>query len=131
MDNHCSNSILEAHEEDILKLANKPHEQESTAIKHTIRQNSITGLLWEIKTQINAKLISLNTKEKLLEAATKIEGAYQQTVDAKFRELKAELDAIKSRFGNMNLESSRGTPARSAAPEGTPPTKRPRHPGPQ
>ena len=121
----CSNSIHEAHEEDLVALANKPQEREgyNTAIKRTIRQHFVAGLVSEIKSQINAKLQSLDTKEKLLDAATEIEaavrpkssssalmalGAHQQEEDSKLRDLKAELDAIKSRFGNLNLQASRG-----------------------
>ena len=107
------------------KQTNKPQEREgyNTAIKRTIRQHFVAGLVSEIKAQINAKLQSLDTKEKLLDAATEIKaavrpkssssalmalGAHQQEEDSKLRDLKAELDAIKSRFGNLNLQASRG-----------------------
>ena len=108
-----------------MALANKPQEREgyNTAIKRTIRQHFVAGLISDIKSQINAKLQSLDTKEKLLDAATKIKaavrpkssasalmalGAHQQEEDSKLRDLKAKFDAIKSRFGNLNLQAGRG-----------------------
>ena len=44
---------------------------------------------------------------KLSAAALMALGVHQHEEDSKLRELKAELDAIKSRFGNMNLQPGR------------------------
>ena len=100
-----------------------------TAIKRTIRQHFVAGLLSDIKSQINAKLQSMDTKEKLLNVATEIEaavrpkssasaqmalGAHQQEEENKLHDLKAELDAIKSRFGNLNLLAREGRSSQEA-----------------
>ena len=73
----CTNSIHEAHEEDLRDLANQPEARDGyqRAIKLTIRQHFVAGLHTDIKAQISAKLQSLNTKEKLLTAAAEIEAA--------------------------------------------------------
>ena len=73
----CTNSIHEAHEEDLRELRNQPEAREGyqRAIKLTVRQHFVAGLHGDIKAQISAKLQSLNTKEKLLTAAAEIEAA--------------------------------------------------------
>ena len=63
----CTNSIHEAHEEDLQQLVNQPEAREGyqRAIKQTVRQHFVAGLHSAIKAQISAKLQSLDTKEKL------------------------------------------------------------------
>ena len=121
----CTNSIHEAHEEDLWDLANQPEAREGyqRAIKLTIRQHFVAGLHTDIKAQISAKLQSLNTKEKLLTSAAEIEAAVRpknaaaalMAVDhipsaesERIREMQREIDAIRSRFGNMNIQQGGG-----------------------
>ena len=83
----------------------------------------MAGLHTDTKAQISAKLQSLNTKEKLLTAAAEIEAAVRpknaaaalMAVDnmpsaeaEKMREMQREIDAIRSRFGNMNIQQGGG-----------------------
>ena len=83
----------------------------------------MAGLHTDIKAQISAKLQSLNTKEKLLTAAAEIEAAVRPKNAAaalmamdhvpsaeaeKMREMQREIDAIRSRFGNMNIQQGGG-----------------------
>ena len=117
----CTNSIHEAHEEDLRGLANQPEAREGyqRAIKLTVRQHFVAGLHSDIKAQISAKLQSLNTKEKLLTAAAEIEAAVRPKNAAaalmamdqatpseseRIREMQREIDAIRSRFGNMSIQ---------------------------
>ena len=121
----CTNSIHEAHEEDLRDLANQPEARDGyqRAIKLTIRQHFVAGLHTDIKAQISAKLQSLNTKEKLLTAAAEIEAAVRpknaaaalMAVDhipaaeaETMRDMQREIDAIRSRFGNMNIQQGGG-----------------------
>ena len=121
----CTNSIHEAHEEDLSQLVNKPEAREGyqRAIKQTIRQHFVAGLHSDIKAQISAKLQSLDTKEKLLTAAAEIEAAVRPknaatalmavesasaSESAKIREMQREIDAIRSRFGNLNIQQGGG-----------------------
>ena len=77
----------------------------------------------DIKAQISAKLQSLDTKEKLLTAAAEIEAAVRpknaaaalmavnsgaSSESSKIREMQREIDAIRSRFGNLNLQQREG-----------------------
>ena len=73
----CTNSIHEAHEEDLSQLVNQPEARDGhqRAIKQTVHQHFVAGLHSNIKAQISAKLQSLDTKEKLLTAAAEIEAA--------------------------------------------------------
>ena len=83
----------------------------------------MAGLHSDIKAQISAKLQSLDTKEKLLTAAAEIEAAVRPKNEAaalmavdsgsssessKIREMQREIDAIRSRFGNLNLQQGGG-----------------------
>ena len=105
----CTNSIHEAHEEDLSQLVNQPEARDGyqRAIKQTVRQHFVAGLHSDIKAQISAKLQSLDTKEKLLTAAAKIEAAVRpknvaaalMAVDSgsssessKIREMQREID---------------------------------------
>ena len=89
------------------------------AIKLTVRQHFVAGLHSGIKAQISAKFQSLDTKEKLLTAAAETEaavrprnsaaaiaaiGAEASMETAAISAMKKELDAIRSRFGNLNLQ---------------------------
>ena len=73
----CTNSIHEAHEEDLSHLVNQPQARDGyqRAIKQTVRQHFVAGLHSDINAQIRAKLQSLDTKEKLLTAAAEIKPA--------------------------------------------------------
>ena len=121
----CTNSIHEAHEEDLRQLANQPDAREGyqRAIKQTIRQHFVAGLHSDIKAQISAKLQSLDNKEKLLTAAAEIEAAVRPKNAAaalmsmdntpttkcdRIREMQREIDAIQARFGNINLQQGGG-----------------------
>ena len=121
----CTNSIHEAHEEDLQQLANQPEAREGyqRAIKQTVRQHFVAGLHSDIKAQISAKLQSLDTKEKLLTAAAEIEAAVRSknaaaalmSVDHmpsaesdRIRDMQREIDAIRSRFGNLNIQQGGG-----------------------
>ena len=117
----CTNSIHEAHEEDLRQLANQPDAREGyqRAIKQTIRQHFVAGLHSDIKAQISAKLQSLDNKEKLLTAAAEIEAAVRPknaaaalmspTMESeRIREMQREIDAIRARFGNINLQQGGG-----------------------
>ena len=83
----------------------------------------MAGLHSDIKAQIRAKLQSLDTKEKLLTAAAEIEAAVRPKNAAaalmaldnvpsaeasKIREMQREIDAIRSRFGNLNIQQGGG-----------------------
>ena len=121
----CTNSIHEAHEEDLQQLGNQPEAREGyqRAIKQTVRQHFVAGLHSDIKAQISAKLQSLDTKEKLLTAAAEIEAALRpknataalmsvdhtpSTESDRIREMQREIDAIRSRFGNLNIQQGGG-----------------------
>jgi len=121
----CTNSIHEAHEEDLKGLLNQPEARAGyqQAIKLTIRQHFVAGLHSDIKAQISAKLQSLDTKEKLLTAAAEIEAAVRprnaaaavaaigsevSKDTAAIGAMKKELDAIRSRFNNLNLQGGGG-----------------------
>ena len=83
----------------------------------------MAGLHSDIKAQISAKLQSLDTKEKLLTAAAEIEAAVRpknaaaalmsvdhtpSTESDRIREMQREIDAIRSRFGNLNIQQGGG-----------------------
>ena len=121
----CTNSIHEAHEEDLKGLLNQPEARAGyqQAIKLTVRQHFVAGLHSDIKAQISAKLQSLDTKEKLLTAAAEIEAAVRPRHAAgavaaiaagaspdssALSAMKKELDAIRARFGNLNLQGGGG-----------------------
>ena len=93
------------------------------AIKQTVRQHFVAGLHSDIKAQISMKLQSLYTKEKLLTAAAEIEAAVRpknaaaalmsvdhmpSTESDRIREMQREIDAIRSRFGNLNIQQGGG-----------------------
>ena len=73
----CTNSIHEAHEEDLSQLVNQPEARDGyqRAIKQTVWQHFLAVLHSDIKAQISAKLQSLDTKEKLLTAVAEFEAA--------------------------------------------------------
>ena len=121
----CTNSIHEAHEEDLQQLVNQPEARVGyqRAIKQTVRQHFVAGLHSNIKAQISEKLQSLHTKEKLLTTVAEIEAAVRpknaaaalMAVDnipsaesARIQEMQREIDTIGSRFGNLNLQQGGG-----------------------
>ena len=56
---HCTNSIHEAHKEDLKGLLNQPEARAGyqQAIKLTVRRHFVAGLQGDIKAQISAKLL--------------------------------------------------------------------------
>ena len=137
-----TNSIHEAHKDDLSNLANQPEARDGyqRAIKHTVRRHYVAGLHNDIKAQISAKLQSLDTKEKLFMAAAEIEAAacpknaaaaFMAGIptpgeeSSKIRQMQQEIDAIKSRFGNLKLQQGGGESAGAGAiPPTDPPTNR-------
>ena len=127
-----TNSNHEAHEEDLSQLVNQPEARDGYqgAIKQTVRQHFVAGLHSDIKAQISSILQSLDTKEKLLSAAAEIKATVRpknaasalMSVDSgasaeanKIREMQREIDAIRSRFGNLNLKQGGGRSKTQAA----------------
>ena len=97
----------------------------------------MAGLHSNIKAWISAKQQSLDMKEKLLTAAAEIEAAIRpknaeaalMAVDprtsaetAKIRELQREINAIRSRFGNLNLQQGGEAATAGNATPRVPPT---------
>ena len=89
----------------------------------------MAGLHNNIQAQISAKLQSLDTKKKLLMATAEVEAAVRpknavaalmavnpgtSAEMAKIREMQLEIDAIRSRFGNLNLLQGGGGSQRTS-----------------
>jgi len=118
-----SYSVHEAHEEDLAGIADAGQKAGyMLAMKLGIRQHFVAGLLTDIKTPLSAKLASLDTKEKLLEAASEIEAAVRPrnaasallavraeaaTESTDFKAMRAELDALRARFQTSQSRDSR------------------------
>ena len=112
------------------------------ATRHRLRQHFVAGLHSDIKAQISAKLQSLDTKEKLLTAAAEIKaavrprnaaaavaaiGAEVSQDTAAISAMKKELDAIRSRFGNLNIQGGEAPEGSTVGQVSAPPTQqRPR-----